>query len=97
MAADSLADGIGSSDHQKLQELIETASRLVAKGKGLLASDESVGTIGKRIEKAGLANTEVTCAASSTRLQLSWLQGPKPDLTCRKTGAVTEKAFTPLR
>ncbi|DBA99911.1 hypothetical protein WJX77_001277 [Trebouxia sp. C0004] len=40
------------------EQLIKTASRLAAKGKGLLASDESIGTIGKRIEKAGLANTE---------------------------------------
>jgi fructose-bisphosphate aldolase class 1 len=41
------------------EQLTKTASRLAAKGKGLLASDESIGTIGKRIEKAGLANTEV--------------------------------------
>ena len=41
------------------EQLTKTASLLAAKGKGLLASDESVGTIGKRIEKAGLANTEV--------------------------------------
>ena len=40
-------------------ELRKTASRLAAKGKGLLASDESIGTIGKRLEKAGTANTEV--------------------------------------
>lgn len=41
------------------EQLTKTAARLAAKGKGLLASDESIGTIGKRIEKAGLANTEV--------------------------------------
>lgn len=40
-------------------DLRNTASRLAARGKGLLASDESVGTIGKRLEKAGIANTEV--------------------------------------
>ncbi|KAL0051092.1 hypothetical protein WJX82_001747 [Trebouxia sp. C0006] len=40
------------------EELTKTASRLAAKGRGLLASDESIGTIGKRIEKAGLTNTE---------------------------------------
>ena len=38
-------------------ELEQTASQL-AKG-GLLASDESTGTIGKRLEKAGFDNTEV--------------------------------------
>lgn len=40
-------------------DLRNTASQLAAKGKGLLASDESIGTIGKRLEKAGIANTEV--------------------------------------
>ncbi|KAL3156490.1 hypothetical protein ABBQ38_000792 [Trebouxia sp. C0009 RCD-2024] len=39
-------------------ELRNTAARLAATGKGLLASDESIGTIGKRFEKAGIANTE---------------------------------------
>ena len=37
-----------------------TARHLVAPGKGLLASDESTGTIGKRLEKAGFQNDEVT-------------------------------------
>ena len=40
-------------------DLVKVAARLVANGKGLLASDESTGTIGKRLEKAGIANTEV--------------------------------------
>lgn len=43
-----------------IAELCSTASRLAATGKGLLASDESIGTLGKRLEKAGIANTEVT-------------------------------------
>lgn len=34
------------------QSLQETAQQLAAPGKGLLASDESTGTIGKRLEKA---------------------------------------------
>ena len=59
MATETHANGHQSIDDQGLQELVKTASWLVARGKGLLASDESVGTIGKRIEKAGLANTEV--------------------------------------
>ena len=42
------------------EQLTNIAFRLAAKGKGLLASDESIGTIGKRIEKSGLANTEVS-------------------------------------
>ncbi|PNW86605.1 hypothetical protein CHLRE_02g093450v5 [Chlamydomonas reinhardtii] len=38
--------------------LAQIAAQLAAPGKGLLASDESTGTIGKRLEKAGLPNTE---------------------------------------
>jgi len=32
------------------QELIETAKKICAPGKGILAADESTGTIGKRFE-----------------------------------------------
>ncbi|KAK9839825.1 hypothetical protein WJX81_004472 [Elliptochloris bilobata] len=39
-------------------ELCEVAQQLTAPGKGLLASDESTGTIGKRLAKAGILNTE---------------------------------------
>jgi len=41
---------------QKL--LSETAKLLVTPGKGILAADESLGTIGKRFEKIGVENTE---------------------------------------
>ena len=41
-------------------ELIDVANRLAAKGRGILAADESTGTIGKRLEKAGLVNDEET-------------------------------------
>jgi fructose-bisphosphate aldolase, class I len=41
-----------------IQELIETASALMAEGKGLLAMDESMPTIGHRFEKEGIPNTE---------------------------------------
>ena len=37
------------------------ADRLALRGKGILASDESTGTIGKRLEKAGLENSEARC------------------------------------
>jgi fructose-bisphosphate aldolase class I len=40
------------------QELIDTASALMAEGKGLLAMDESMPTIGQRFEKEGIPNTE---------------------------------------
>lgn len=42
-------------DVQKLQE---TARELVAPGKGILAADESFGTIGKRFEAAGIDSSE---------------------------------------
>jgi fructose-bisphosphate aldolase class I len=40
------------------EELAATAAALAAPGTGLLAADESTGTIGKRFEAIGLANTE---------------------------------------
>jgi fructose-bisphosphate aldolase class I len=46
-------------------DLAEVAAALAAPGKGILASDESTGTIGKRLEKAGLQNTEVQPCISS--------------------------------
>merc|ERR1719181_1505936 len=39
-------------------ELRATATAMVAKGKGLLACDESTGTIGTRLEANGMENTE---------------------------------------
>lgn len=41
-----------------LDQLNEIALRMVAPGKGILAADESTGTIGKRFEGIGLENTE---------------------------------------
>lgn len=39
-------------------ELRKTAQAIVASRKGILAADESVGTLGKRFDSIGLANTE---------------------------------------
>lgn len=39
-------------------ELIATANAIVASGKGILAADESTGTIGKRFSPIGVENTE---------------------------------------
>lgn len=39
-------------------ELVQTARAMVAKGKGLLAADESTGTIEKRFDSIGVANSE---------------------------------------
>ena len=45
-----------SEDLQK--ELKEIAQAIVAPGKGILAADESAGTMGKRLANIGLENTE---------------------------------------
>ena len=45
-------------DGQYAAELRQTAAAMVAKGKGLLACDESTGTIGTRLEANGMENTE---------------------------------------
>lgn len=39
------------------KELAETAARVSCRGKGILAADESTGTIGKRFSRIGLENT----------------------------------------
>ena len=39
-------------------ELKETAAAMVKEGKGLLACDESTGTVGSRLEAIGLENNE---------------------------------------
>lgn len=41
-----------------MEELISTARALVAKGKGILAADESTGTIDRRFKSIGAQNTE---------------------------------------
>jgi fructose-bisphosphate aldolase class I len=43
---------------EKKEELRRTAQAIVADGKGILAADESTGTIGTRLEKIKLENTE---------------------------------------
>ena len=40
------------------KELKEIAKAIVAPGKGILAADESTGTMGKRLANIGLENTE---------------------------------------
>ncbi|HTC83292.1 MAG TPA: class I fructose-bisphosphate aldolase, partial [Rhizomicrobium sp.] len=41
-----------------LEELNRTAKKMVTPGKGILAADESTGTIQKRFDKIGVTNTE---------------------------------------
>jgi len=45
-------------DGKYAAELRETAAAMVAPGKGLLACDESTGTVGQRLESIGLENNE---------------------------------------
>lgn len=61
-----------------MEHLEATARQLAAPGKGLLASDESTGTIGKRLEKAGFENTEVgsACGWLSCGRQAWWMCSP---------------------
>lgn len=40
------------------EELKQIANAIVAPGKGILAADESVGTMGKRLADIGVENTE---------------------------------------
>ncbi|MBM5798951.1 MAG: fructose-bisphosphate aldolase class I, partial [Cyanobacteria bacterium K_Offshore_0m_m2_072] len=49
-------------------ELASTAAALAAPGTGLLAADESTGTIGKRFEAIGLDNSEANRRAYRTLL-----------------------------
>jgi fructose-bisphosphate aldolase class I len=43
---------------EKQEELMKIAQAIVAPGKGILAADESTGTMGKRLSAIGLENTE---------------------------------------
>ena len=47
-----------SLSEQQKKELAANAKAIVQKGKGILAADESTGTIGKRFSKTGVENTE---------------------------------------
>jgi len=42
-----------------LEEMIKTANSIATRGKGILAADESTGTIGKRLASISVENTEV--------------------------------------
>ncbi|MFN2302084.1 MAG: class I fructose-bisphosphate aldolase, partial [Gammaproteobacteria bacterium] len=46
------------SEIERIQGLWSTAEDLMVEGKGILAADESNGTIGRRFEPIGVENTE---------------------------------------
>lgn len=56
------------------EELAATAKAIVAPGKGILAADESTGTIGKRFDGISVENTEENRRAYR---QLLFSAGPK--------------------
>src|SRR5207249_6828517 len=60
--ADTLDYGIETEEGVRMthSELHETAEALVAEGKGILAADESDGTIKKRFDSIGIESTEET-------------------------------------
>ncbi|MDQ3719811.1 MAG: fructose-bisphosphate aldolase class I [Actinomycetota bacterium] len=45
-------------EHEHAQELQDTAREIVSEGRGILAADESTGTITKRFEAVGIESTE---------------------------------------
>jgi len=54
---------VSKIDQAIAQELVETANKICSPGKGILAADESTGTIKKRFDSAGIENTEANRAA----------------------------------
>ena len=67
-------------------ELDATAAALCARGKGLLAADESTATVGKRLASVGVANTE------DNRRALRQLLFTAPDLGASVSGVVRRRA-----
>ena len=68
-------------DGQYAAELRATAQAMTAKGKGLLACDESTGTIGTRLEANGMENTE-EWRQKSARSRLEGRKEEAPGPTC---------------
>lgn len=56
--SDHLDEVLHYTGQKYMQELMTNAKLLAAPGKGILASDESNGTCGKRFEEIGVENTE---------------------------------------
>jgi fructose-bisphosphate aldolase class I len=54
---------VSTIDQALAQELVETANKICTPGKGILAADESTGTIKKRFDGAGIENTEANRAS----------------------------------
>ena len=59
-----------------MHDLEQTARALVAPGKGILAADESSGTIKKRFDSIGVESTEDTRRAYRELLFTTWTFAP---------------------
>lgn len=68
---------------EKKTELRNIANKIVAPGKGILAADESTGTIGKRFASIGLENTE-----SNRRIYRQLLFTAGPQLSHNVSGVI---------
>ena len=66
-------------------ELITNARFIASEGKGILAADESTGTIGKRFDSIGVANTPEHRAAY--RELLFRTEGTAPDIFSLELGS----------
>ena len=64
-----------------MDELYETARALVAEGRGILAADESSGTIEKRFDTIGVSSTEETRRAYRDAGVIAFLFGGGADGT----------------
>jgi len=54
---------VSKIDQNIAKELVENAQKICAPGKGILAADESTGTIKKRFDSSGIENSEANRAA----------------------------------
>lgn len=68
---------------EKKKELRENASKIVAPGKGILAADESTGTMGKRLDNINVKNVE-----ENRCLYRSLLFSMKPEAAAHISGAI---------
>merc|ERR1712219_41220 len=57
-STDKMTHQFPSLSPEQKKELSDIAQRIVAPGKGILAADESTGTMGKRLQKINVENNE---------------------------------------
>jgi fructose-bisphosphate aldolase class I len=75
-------DVVGGGDRMNVNAMIETARVLTAPGKGILAADESHGTVGRRFTAVGVENTP------ENRRQYRQLLFQTPDIASALSGVI---------